>query len=95
VTDLERIGHLLAGWLQERRHDFPPLEVRNVALSVEVDDEGPVVRLTLVLHAGGDAGDWPLPAVAALSRAVRDVARREHGVGVELLFQDVRSADPD
>jgi hypothetical protein len=71
------------------------LELRNVAPSVEVDDQGPVVRLTLVLRAGGDAGDWPLPVVAALSGAVRDVAREEHGVGVELLFQEVRSADPD
>lgn len=84
MTDLERIGHLLAGWLQERLRDFPPLEVRSVAPSVEVDDEGPVVRLTLVLHPGGER---PLPVVAALSRAVRDVAREQHGVEVEFVFQ--------
>jgi hypothetical protein len=92
VTDLEGIGHLLGEWLQERRRNFPPLEVRGIVPSVEVDGEGPLVRLTLALHPGGDdAEGWPMPAVAALCQAIREVAREEHGVPVEFLLQDVRN----
>jgi hypothetical protein len=92
VTDLERIGHLLGGWLQEHRRNFPPLEVRGIVPSVEVDGEGPVVRLTLALHPGGDGAEgWPMPAVAALCQAIREVAREKRDVPVEFLLQDVRN----